>query len=63
MPPSGVEADGSAVVRAGVGAVGGSGVWSDVAMGVDAVEHDAGVDGAVNADNGTDDGVNEADGP
>ena len=63
MPPSGVEADGIAVVRAGVGAVGGSGVWSDVAMGVVAVEHDAGVDGAVNADSGTDDGVNEADGP
>ena len=63
VPPSGVEADGSAIVRAGVGAVGGSGVWSDVAMGVDAVEHDAGVDGDVSADSGTDDGDNEADGP
>ena len=63
VPTSGVEGDGSAIVRAGVDVVGGSGVWSDVAMGVDAVEHDAGVDGDVNADSGTDDGDNKADGP
>ena len=55
MPLAGVEADGSVVVRAGVGAVCCGGVWSVMAVGVDAATEDAGGSGA-------DTGVGRADG-
>ena len=63
VPPSGVEADSGAIVRAGVCAVCGFGVRSDVDVEVNAAEDDAGVDVDVDAGSGTDDGVDEADGP
>ena len=55
VPLAGVEADGSVVVRAGVGAVCCGGAWSVMAVGVDAATEDAGGSGA-------DTGVGRADG-